>query len=530
MTKSILAFLLCVTSLHAQSLDPAALLKPPTDAWPSHNGDYTGRRFSTLSQINQGNIHSITLDWAFQTHQQAMKSTPLEVNGILYFTVPNHVWAVDARTGRQIWQFQRQSEGNYIGQRGVAMYHDRLYFGTPDAHMICLNARDGKKIWEIEVADVKFGYYISVAPLVIKDKLIVGMSNDQTDIAGFLDARSPEDGKLLWHWDALPKPGAPGSETWPNKEIMAHGGGTTWMPGTYDPELNLIYWGTGNPHPVLAGAVRPGANLYTCSIVALNADTGKMAWYFQASPHDTQDRDANETPVIFDADFHGRPRKLLAQASRNGYFFLLDRATGESLLSAPYGPENWTARLNQRGEPIPKPEKEPRPEGALFEGSGTNWWAPSFDPDTGLFYVNAHHSFLVTYLTRDEKDEASASDHQGGMDSPLWAEDMLVAIDFQTGKIRWQRDRPVGTGQGSLSNGAGILTTAGHLLITGDDSGDLIALDPATGKSLWHLYAGGRLTGCPMTYELDGRQYILTAVDSVLYAWALPENSAHPEN
>src|SRR5690348_12495049 len=193
--KTVLLILWCAASLCAQTLNPAKLLQPPTDTWPSHNGDYTGRRYSTLSQINQGNIQSLALAWAFQTHQQAMKSTPLEVDGILYFTVPNHVWAVDARTGRQIWQFQRQSEGNYIDQRGVAMYRDRLYFGTPDAHLICLNARDGKKIWEVEVADVKFGYYISVAPLVVNDKLIVGMSNDQTDIAGFLDARSPEDGR-----------------------------------------------------------------------------------------------------------------------------------------------------------------------------------------------------------------------------------------------------------------------------------------------------------------------------------------------
>lgn len=293
------------------------------------------------------------------------------------------------------------------------------------------------------------------------------------------------------------------------------------MPGTYDPELNLIYWGTGNPHPVLSGKVRPGANLYTCSIVALDADTGKLKWYFQPSPHDTQDRDANETPVLIDADFGGRPRKLIAQASRNGYFFVLDRGTGEDLLSAKFGPENWSAGLNQRGEPIPKPDKEPQPAGVLFEGTGTNWWAPSFDPETGLFYVNAYHMFFLTYLTRDGKDPATDSDHQGGENSPLWSESMLLAIDYKTGKIRWRSDQPTAGGR-FAEIGSGILTTAGHLLITGDNSGDLEALDPATGKPLWRTYPGGRLTGCPMTYELDGRQYILTPVDSVLYAWALP--------
>ena len=202
-------------------------MRPPTGAWPSYNGDYTGRRFSTLSQINRNNIRSLTLAWAFQTHQQALKSTPLEVGGILYFTVPNHVWAIDARTGRQIWHFSRPSEGDLIGQRGVAMYRDKLYFGTPDAHLVCLDARDGKELWETVVADVKFGFYISMAPLVVKDRLIVGISNDETDIAGFLEARSPADGKVIWHWDSLPKPGELGSNTWPNNETMAHGGGTT---------------------------------------------------------------------------------------------------------------------------------------------------------------------------------------------------------------------------------------------------------------------------------------------------------------
>lgn len=515
----LMALFLCASSIYAQGLNPAALLKPPTTTWPSYNGDYSGRRYSPLSEIDQSNVQSLTLAWAFQTHSQAIKSTPLEVNGILYFTVPNQVWAIDARTGRQIWHFERQSEGDYIGQRGVAMYQDRLFFGTPDAHLICLDARTGNKIWDVVVADVKFGFYISMAPLVIKNRLIVGISDDQTDIRGFLDARSPVDGRLLWRWYGTPNPGGPGSNTWPNADAMAHGGGVTWMTGTYDPELNLLYWGTGNPHPVLSGQVRPGANLYTCTIVALNPDTGKLAWYFQSSPHDTQDRDAVETPVLIDANFRGRPRKLLAQASRNGYFFLLDRATGKNLLSTQFGPENWSEGLNQRGEPIPDLKKQPQPAGTLLNGTGTNWWAPSFDPATGLFYVNGYHYFLVSYLTRNGS-KASASDHQGGVVSPLWSQNMLLAIDYKTGKIRWSRKAPAGDGFGV--DGSGILTTAGRLLFTGDTNGDLIALDPATGKSLWHVYAGGNLTGCPMSYELNGRQYVLTAVDSVLYAWALP--------
>jgi len=289
------------------------------------------------------------------------------------------------------------------------------------------------------------------------------------------------------------------------------------MTGTYDPGLNLIYWGTGNPHPVLAGIGRVGANLYTCSIVALNADTGKLAWYYQPSPHDTHDWDAVETPVLFDAEFHGRIRKLLAQASRNGYFFLLDRATGEHLLTASFVPMDWAAGLDSKGQPIPNKAKEPQLDGALveaYEEGATNWMAPSFDPDTKLFYVNAQQGFTLYYLALNAGGKPEG--HQGGAASPLWSQALLVAIDYQTGKIRWTRNEEEGAAH------PGILTTAGRLLITGDVSGNLLILDPRNGRTLWHVYAGGLLGSSPMTYELDGRQYILTGVDSVLYAWALP--------
>ena len=460
--------------------------------------------------------------WAFQTRQQAIKSTPLVVNGILYFTVPNHVWAVDARTGRQIWHFQRQSGGQHDrpARRGDVQGPPVFRYARRPPHLS--RRPHGKTVWDLEIADYKFGYYISVTPLVVKDRLIMGMSNDQSDIPGFLEARSPEDGKVLWHWDAVPKPGEPGSETWPNADTMAHGGGATWIPGSYDPELNLIYWGTGNPHPVLAGKVRPGANLYTCSIVALNADTGKMAWYFQASPHDTQDRDANESIVLIDASFKGRPRKMLAQASRNGYYFVLDRATGESLLSAEFGPQNWSAGLNSRGEPIPKPDKEPQIAGTLFEGSGTNWWSPSYSPGTGLFYVNAHHHFMVSYLTagRPERREggrsSGRSEHRrSGRNPCCWLSIM------KPGKIRWRRDRPSAGGRDAAVKAPESLPRRADCCSLAIARGDLIALDAPTGKTLWHVYPGGNLTGAPMTYELGGRQFVITAGDSVLYAWTL---------
>jgi acido-empty-quinoprotein group A len=505
----------------AQGLEPAALLKPPTDTWPTYNGEYSGTRFSTLDQINAGNIHSLTLAWIFQTQGTTIKSTPLEVNGILYFSVPDNVWAVDARFGRMIWHYERKSEGDHIGHRGLAMYKNWLYFTTPDAHLVCLDAKDGSVRWIVELADPKLEYFSTMAPLVVHDHVIVGVSGDVTDVPGFLESIDPETGKIQWRWNTEPDPGQPGSETWPkDSDAILHGGGMTWMTGTYDAELNLLYWGTGNPNPVLAGEGRAGDNLYTCSIVALNPDTGKLAWYFQPSPHDVHDWDAVETPVLFDAEFKGKRRKLLGQASRNGFFFVLDRTNGEHLVTAPFIDQTWASGVDSRGRPIAKPEAAPSPDGALVEpGSdgSTNWMAPSFDPQTGLFYVNCRRLFSVFYNTVTGKAEG-----WGGRDRNLWSNTTLRALDYRTGKVVWNHE--LGDGE-SL---AGILTTAGHLLFSADNSGNLLALDPTTGKTLWHLNAGGRMQASPMTYELDGRQYLILAVQNLLYAFALPASiSAH---
>jgi acido-empty-quinoprotein group A len=499
----------------AQGLEPAALLKPPTDTWPTYNGSYSGARFSTLDQINAGNIHSLTLAWIFQTQGTTIKSTPLEVNGILYFSVPDNVWAIDARFGRMIWHYERKSEGDHIGHRGLAMYKNWLYFTTPDAHLVCLDAKDGSVRWIVELADPKLEYFSTMAPLVVHDHVIVGVSGDVTDVPGFLESIDPETGKIQWRWNTEPEPGQPGSETWPKEsDAILHGGGMTWMTGTYDAELNLLYWGTGNPNPVLAGEGRAGDNLYTCSIVALNPETGKLAWYFQPSPHDVHDWDAVETPVLFDAEFKGKRRKLLGQASRNGFFFVLDRTNGEHLVTAPFIDQTWASGVDSRGRPIAKPEAAPSPDGALVEpGSdgSTNWMAPSFDPQTGLFYVNCRRLFSVFYNTVTGKAEG-----WGGRDRNLWANTTLRALDYRTGKVVWNHE--LGDGE-SL---AGILTTAGHLLFSADNSGNLLALDPTTGKNLWHLNAGGRMQASPMTYELDRQQYLIMPVQNILYAFALP--------
>jgi alcohol dehydrogenase (cytochrome c) len=492
----------------------------PTDQWPTYNGDFSGKRFSSLKQINRKNAGLLTIAWAFQTDVNTgpgLKSTPLLVDGTLYFTEPDDVWAVDARSGRQNWHYRyHENEGLHIGQRGLGIYEGRLYFETPDAHLLCLDAKSGEVQWKVELADVKLGYWATMAPLVIRNHVIVGVSGDFNDLHGFLNSYDPETGKLQWRWDVLPKPGEPGSETWPaGSDAIRHGGGMTWITGTYDPDLNLLYWGTANPNPVLDGSTRSGDNLYTCSIVALNPDTGKLAWHFQPSPHDVHDWDAVQTPVLVDAPFQGKPRKLLLQASRNGYYFVLDRTNGKALLSFPYEEMNWSSGVDEKGRPIAKPEKNPSAAGTLVEPDAigaTNWMAPSFNPHTGLLYVDTHRSFSLYYAFSTGKPEGF-----GGRDLTVWSHSYLRALDYQTGECRWEHD--LGPGW----NWAGVLSTAGGLAFTADVHGNMLALDASSGETLWHAYGGGAAQGPPITYELDGRQYILMGAHSVLYAWALPE-------
>jgi alcohol dehydrogenase (cytochrome c) len=527
--RLIAGFLFCVfcgIGIHGQGLNPAWLLNPPSDSWPTYNGDYSGRRFSLLKQINRQNVGMLTLAWAYQLDgptDPGLKSTPLLANGVLYFTVPDHVWAVDALSGREIWHYRyRNSEGNLIGNRGVGMYMDWLYFETPDAHLLCLNARNGSLLWDATLADVKLGYWATMAPLVVHNHVIVGISGDTQNLRGFIDSFDPLSGKLQWRWYTIPAPGEPGSETWPpHSTAIAHGGGHTWMGGTYDPQLNLLYWGTANPTPVLDGDVRRGADLYTCSIVALDPDTGKLVWHFQVSPHDTHDFDAVETPMLVNGDFHGH-HKLLLQASRNGYFFVLDRTNGHCLFSFPFVPSDWSAGINAAGQPIPNPAKNPSPVGRLVEPDmegGTSWMSPSYDPQTRLAYVSSRRSFALYYVRKRKQPEGFAGDALS-----VWSHSALKAIDYQTGRTAWEHD--LGAGK----DYAGVLTTAGGLVFTADNSGNMLALDAASGKTLWHAYGGNRVNSSPMTYELAQRQYVLIGAQGVLYAWALPETMLHEQN
>jgi acido-empty-quinoprotein group A len=499
--------------LRSQELDPAQLVKLTSD-WPTYNGDYTGRRYSPLAQINRDNVGSLTLAWAFQTHSRNLESMPIEVNGILYISGGNEIWAVDARTGRQVWHFARPGAPLGGSNKGVAMWKDRLYMTTPDAQLLSIDARTGKMLWQIQIDDPTLKAFGGVAPLVIRDHIIVGTSGDTADLPGFLESIDPTSGAIQWRWDAMPKQGDLAWDTWPHdSDVSKRGGGMTWITGTYDPELNLLYWGTGNPHPVENGDARAGANLYTCTIVALNPDTGRLVWYFQSSPHDTHDWDMVMTPVLFDGTFHGQPRKMLAQAGKNGLFFVLDRTNGRALISEAFVPANWVEGYDERGQPIPRKDKEPQPDGVLVSGGvGTNWQAPSYDPDTHLFYLNSRETMGVFYLTMPGK----SAEGWAGRDFFLSSKSMLKAIDVETGQVRWTAD--------TLGRGGqfGILSTAGQLVFTADMSGNLVALDASTGKVLWHMYPGGSFITGPMTYELDRRQYLGFLVDSVAYAFALP--------
>jgi acido-empty-quinoprotein group A len=520
---------LCGSSA-AQALNPKKLLEPAaTDTWPTYNGDYSGRRFSPLAQIHSSNIRSLTLAWMYRitiagsmrgVGAPDIKSTPLMVNGVLYFTIPDHVYAVDARTGLELWHYDWVDKGGHlVGNRGVGMYGDWLYFLAPDGWFISLEVRTGKERWRKKIADEKMQYFTTGAPMVVGNHIIVGVGGDAIDVPGFLEARDPDTGELQWRWNSEPRKGEPGSETWPNEAAMVHGGGMTWLPGTYDKELNLLYWGTGNPNPVMAAQGRKGADLWTCSIVALNPDTGKMVWFFQGSPHDTHDWDNTETPVLFDAEIDGKPRKLLAQAARNGYFFVLDRTNGESIVSKPFVPLNWSKGVDAKGQPIPDEKKEPTVSGSLLSingGGGTNWMPPSFDPQTGLFYVNATRGYSLWYLT----DTGDRPEGYGGSVRGLWSQHLLEAIDYKTGSVKWSHPYPTAGGGGL--GGPGILTTAGNLLFTGDYNGNLIAYDASNGDILWHFPMLHSLGNGPETYMLDGRQYLVAGGGDTLFAFSLP--------
>ena len=535
--------------LHAaeptQGLHPSAILKPAPDSWPTYSGDYSGKRYSSLDQINQSNVKQLTLAWTTRVTAGAgdrgphpvhiggvgegklfaslvanIRASILQVNGILYFSTPDNAWAVDARSGKTLWHYHWKTRGGtHIGNRGLGMWGNYLFMETPDNYLVSLDATTGKERWHVEIASFEEQYFSTPAPIVVGNHVLVGTGND-LDAPGFLQSFDPETGALQWKWYAVPmKAGDPGLETWKDLYAARHGGGNPWVPGSYDPETNLYIIGTGNPSPSYFADARGNKDaLYTCSLVAINVETGKMAWYYQTSPNDTHDWDSAQTPVLADIEINGRMRKVAMTAARNGYFFVVDRTTGEHLLTSKFSrTTNWAEpKLNAKGQPVRIPEKDSHISGALVSSANqgaANWPPPSYSPDYGLFYVPVAESWAMYY--KAETDPRGAMGLGGKEELNVTAEAFLNAIDPKTGKVAWAVRYP---SAGRIANG--ILTTKGRLLFSGDTAGNLVARDPANGVPLWHTQLGN-VSNAPQTYLLDGKQYILVASGDALNAFYL---------
>ena len=547
LTAPFMLFGAMLTGQGGRGVEPADLLKPLKDSWPTYSGDYSGKRYSALDQINQSNVKDLTLAWMSRVTPGAeqggrgarrpnlivggegpgdisvgggtIKASALEVDGFLYFTMPDNAWAVDARDGSQLWHyFWKTKGGTHIGNRGLGMWHNTLFMETPDDYLVALDAQTGKERWHKEIADLSQGYFSTPAPVVVGNHVLVGTGND-LDAPGFVKSFDPETGNVQWTVFTVPmKKGDPGMETWGTVDAARHGGGQAWVPGVYDPETNLYIFSTGNPTPAYTtGTPGPGDNLFTCAIIAVNVDTGKMAWYYSTSPHDMHDYDSAQTPVLVDAMFNGKMRKLLLTAARNGYYFTLDRVTGEHLVSSKYGLyTNWAKGLNQRGAPIYDPEKNATVGGSLVSPTSdgtTNWEPASYSPDTGLLYVAQDNGYSIFYLT--DVDPRGSMGLGGKEEAQVGsAGSFLTAIDYTTGKIAWKRAY-YGNG-----GGGGLLTTAGKLLFAGDGSENLVAHDITDGKPLWHTRIG-HVTNPPQTYMLDGHQYLIAATGDTLWSFLL---------
>jgi len=495
--------------------------------WLQYSGTYDGQRYSKLAQINRGNVARLAVQWIAQTPAQGnFEATPIVVDGIMYVTgQENTAFAVDARTGRKLWQYKRvlpESIKACCGHvnRGFGILGTRLFMATLDAHVIALDAATGNLLWDVNAVDYEKGYAFTVAPLVLKNKVIVGVSGGEYGIRGFIDAYDAETGQRAWRLYTIPGPGEPGSETWPDAASAARGGAPAWVTGSYDPELNLLYWPTGNPSPSDEGAERRGDNLYSNAVLAINPDTGKLVWHFQFTPFDLHDWDATEVPVLLDATLDGKPRKLLVHADRNGFFYALDRTNGQFLFAKSYAGQNWAKDIGTDGRPIPLALPAPNEEGVKTcpgAAGATNWMSPTYSPQTGLFYVSAREQCDIFYAHPQKFVEGRL--YIGSVYMPPAREKdwgAVRAIDPRNGEVRWEYKE-------LSAPWAGNLSTAGKLVFTGDIAGNLIALDAESGKPLWHLPTGAGIYAAPVTYEANGKQYIAIASGTALIALALAE-------
>jgi alcohol dehydrogenase (cytochrome c) len=493
--------------------------------WLTYSGNLLGHRYSSLALIDRKNVKDLRPVWMHQVAGEGprVETSPIVVDGILYVTErPNIVTALDGKTGRPVWTYQRPAPTDVRGccgavNRGVAVLDDTLFHATYDARLVALDRATGVLRWETVVADPRDGYSSTGAPLALKDKVIVGIAGGEFGIRGFLDAYDAKTGRRLWRFWTIPGPGEPGHDTWEG-ESWKTGGAPTWVTGTYDPALNLVYWGTGNPCPDHNGDHRAGDNLYSNSLVALDADTGALRWHFQYTPHDLHDWDSNQVPVLFDATVDGRPRKLLAHANRNGFYYVLDRETGAFVAGTAYVKQTWATGLDERGRPRRVAGMEPTPEGKLVYpglGGGTNWPSPSYSPSRGLFFVGARDDygelFFKAPADTHERGEHFQAGGTRGEEGSEWT-GAVRALDPLTGRKVWDFS--------TFQWLAGVVSTGGGLVFTGTADGYVLALDDRNGKPLWSFYAGAAVTSNPVTYAVEGRQYFMIAAGPVLLAFS----------
>jgi alcohol dehydrogenase (cytochrome c) len=508
--------------------------------WLMYSGDYAGRRFSSLQEIKVGNAEKLVPKWAYQTMAGGkFETTPLVVDGIMYGTgQDDRAFALDARTGRPIWQYQRalpQDIRPCCGRvnRGLAILGDKLFIGTLDSHVMALDTKTGNVIWDVTAVDYRKGYSFTLAPLVIKNLVLVGVSGGEYGIRGFIDAYDANTGERKWRFYTVPAPGEPGNDSWEG-ESWKIGGSPAWITGTYDVETNTTFWTTGNPSPSNRGEGRAGDNLYSNSLLALDPDTGKLKWYFQFTQHDEHDYDATQVPVMVDRvavagevdrvavagekDVDGK--KLILQANRNGFFYVIDRTNGKLIRAESYAKVSWTKEKDANGRPVPAKEGSPTPEGNRVcpgAAGATNWMSPTYDPQTKLFYVTAREQCDV-FSTSPQPYEAGHAYYGSAYfpnddAAPFYG--ALRAIDPDTGKIKWEWKHPSPTW-------SGVLSTAGGVVFTGDAEGNFIALDAASGKALWHFQCGASVYSSPMTYAVDGKQYVAVAAGTALFTFGLP--------
>lgn len=525
--RSVLLAALLLPGAAAAQVTPERLQAPRAEPgnWLTYSGDLGGQRYSPLREITPVNVGILRPAWIYQaTTTGQMQTSPVVVDGVMYLTeFQGHVTALDARSGRVLWRYGQMLPEKLLTlgfgptNRGVAIIDSTLFVGAPDARLVALDARSGAVRWIAPVADNAAGYAITAAPLAVGQLVIVGISGAEAGIRGFIDAYDARTGERRWRFHTIPGAGEPGVETW-GGESWKTGGGSTWVTGTYDPELDLIYWGTGNPGPLWNGDDRPGDNLYTCSLVALDARTGKLRWHFQFTPHDTHDWDATEIPMLLDAPVQGKPRKLVTMANRNGFYYVLDRITGAYLSGTPFIRQSWASGLDPAGRPLVLPHSEPTTEGTDVTPNlhgATNWFSPSYSPRTGLFYVAArqmssrYFKYPVSYTPG--RYFLGGGESEFGGDS---AQGAVKALDPVSGQERWSF--PLFS-----PPWAGLLSTGGGLVFGGSNEGVFFALSATTGKPLWHFQTGAVINANPVSFAVGGKQYVAIASGSTLQVFSL---------